>query len=240
MTAQSFQCPSCGAPLIPRKKASTISCPHCHMSVVVPEELRQVSDEAQWTTLVADNFVSNDHNWPAGTLPSEYFTELNRTIADGRYRWEVQTGRANSIAPAWLMAYEVADFHLIAHCKHISGSKAGSGWCLIFKIKDNQNYYSFRITDQQFFAVSFQKDSQWQNLVEWTRTDTVKPNGVNQLEVIARETSFTFLINGQVVHELDHGHFRKGLVGLAVEGYTPGEKAVYDFIDITLRAPRGE
>jgi predicted RNA-binding Zn-ribbon protein involved in translation (DUF1610 family) len=238
MTAQSFQCPSCGAPLVPKKKASTISCPHCHMSVVVPEELRQVSDEAQWITLVADNFVSNEHNWHTGIQPNEYFTHLNRTIGDGRYRWELETGKQNSISPIWLMAYEVSDFHLVVNCKRISGSRAGSSWGVIFKIKDNENYYLFRMSDQLFYGVSLQKEGQWQNLMEWTRTDVIKPNGVNQLEVIARETNFTFLINGRVVHELDHGHFRKGLVGLAVEGYTPGEKAVYDFIDITLRVPR--
>jgi len=235
MTAQSFQCPSCGAPVKPKGTASVVSCPHCHTSVIVPEELRQDSDAAQWTTLVSDNFASNDNNWWVGVQPSEYFTALNRTIGDGRYRWELETGKPNSISPIWLTAYEVSDFHLIVNCKHIQGSKAGSGWGVIFKVKDNENYYTFRMTDQQFFAVSLQTDGQWRNLVEWTRTDVIKPNGVNQLEVMARETHFIFTINGQVVHELDHGHFRRGLVGLAVEGYTAGEKTVYDFIDLTLR-----
>jgi predicted RNA-binding Zn-ribbon protein involved in translation (DUF1610 family) len=239
MTAQSFQCPSCGAPLLPRENASIISCPHCHTSVIVPEELRQVSEAAQWTTLLFDNFSSNDNNWLVGNQKSEYFATLNRTIADGRYRWEAETGRPNSISPAWLMGYEVSDFHLIVNCKHISGSKAGSGWGVIFRVQDNQNHYAFRMTDSQSFAVSVQKDGQWSNLVDWRRTDTIKPNGVNQLEVIARETHFIFLINGQVVNEVEDDHFSQGLVGLAIEGYTPGEKAIYDFIDITLRERRG-
>jgi len=76
--------------------------------------------------------------------------------------------------------------------------------------------------------------------VDWTRTDTIKPNGVNQLEVIARETHFTFLINGQVVNEVDDGLFSQGLVGLAMEGYTPGEKIIFDFMDVTLRERRGD
>lgn len=152
----------------------------------------------------------------------------------------METAKPNSISPVWLTAYEVSDFHLIVNCKHIKGSKAGSGWGVIFKVKDNQNYYSFRMTDQQFFAVSLQTDGQWLNIVDWTRTDIIKPNGVNQLEVIARETHFIFLINGRVVHEVDHGHFRRGLVGLAVEGYTTGEKMIYDFIDITLRERCGD
>jgi predicted RNA-binding Zn-ribbon protein involved in translation (DUF1610 family) len=235
MTTQSFQCPACGAPLMPRENASVISCPHCHTSVIVPEELRQDSEAAQWTTLLYDNFSSNDNNWPVGNQTSEYFAKLNRTIADGRYRWETETGRPNSISPAWLMGYQVSDFHLMANCKHISGSKANSSWGVIFRIQDNQNYYSFRLTDTQFFAFSMIKDDQWSNLVDWTRTEAIKPNGVNQLEVIARDTHFTFTINGQVVSEVDDGYFSRGLVGLAIEGYTTGEKVIYDFIDVILR-----
>jgi hypothetical protein len=53
--------------------------------------------------------------------------------------------------------------------------------------------------------------------------------------VIAHGSHFIFLINGQVVQELDDDHFSRGLVGLAIEGYAPGGKIVYDFIDITLR-----
>lgn len=237
MIAHSFQCPSCGAPLMPRQNASIISCPHCHTSVIVPEELRQASNAAQWTTLLFDNFSSNDNNWLVGNQPSKYFATLNRVIADGRYRWEAEVSLPSSISPAWLMGYQVSDFHLIVTCKHISGSRAGSAWGVIFRVQDNQNHYWFRMTDTQFFAVSVQKDSQWLNIVDWTRTDRIKPNGVNQVEVIGRETHFIFLINGQMVKEVDEGHFSQGLVGLAIEGYTPGEKTAFDFMDIILRAP---
>jgi len=206
--------------------------------VVVPEELRQASDE--WTTLLFDGFTSNDNNWIVGNRASEYFAKLNQGIADGRYRWEAEAGRPNSITTAWLMGYEVSDFHLIVNCKHISGGKVGSGWGAIFRIQDNQNYYSFRMTDSQSFAVSVQKEGQWLNLVDWTRTGAIKPYGVNQLEVLARGTHFIFTINGQIVSEVDDDHFSQGLAGLAIEGYTLGEKMIFDFIDVTLREPRGD
>jgi predicted RNA-binding Zn-ribbon protein involved in translation (DUF1610 family) len=235
MTVHSFQCPSCGAPLMPKGAASLISCPHCDTSVVVPEELRQALKNEQWTTLVYDNFSTNDNNWLVGNQGGEYFSKQSLTIADGRYRWEAETGRPNSIAPSWLRGYPVSDFHITVNCKHISGSKSGSSSGLIFRIQDNHNYYSFRITDQQFFAVSVVKDDKWSMLVDWTRSEAIKPNGVNQIEVIAHGSHFIFLINGQVVQELDDDHFSKGLVGLAIEGYAPGGKIIYDFIDITLR-----
>jgi len=112
---------------------------------------------------------------------------------------------------------------------------ANSAWGLIFRVQDNQNYYWFRMTDSKFFAVSVAEDSQWRDVVAWTRTETIKPNGVNQLEVIARETHFVFLINGQIVSEVDDDRFSQGLVGLAIEGYTAGEKITFDFLDFTLR-----
>ena len=94
------------------------------------------------------------------------------------------------------------------------------------------------MTDSQLFGVSVVKDSQWTNLVEWKRTEVIKPNGVNQLEVVARDMHFVFLINGEIVSEVDNNdHFGQGLVGLAIEGYSQGEKIVFDFLNFTLRGP---
>ena len=100
---------------IPRGNASIISCPHCHTSVIVPEELRQVSDAAQWTTLLFDSFTSNDNNWLVGNQTSEYFTTLNRTIADGRYRWEAEISRPYSISTTWLTGYR--SFRFSSYCQ---------------------------------------------------------------------------------------------------------------------------
>jgi hypothetical protein len=236
MADHSFQCPACGAPLLPRGSAAVIRCTHCHTSVIVPEELRQSASAAQWSTLLFDNFTSNDDNyWLVGSQSSEYFDPVNRVIADGRYRWEAKVSRANSISKVWLSDFRVSDLHLSANSKHIIGTRANSGWGVIFGVQDNQNYYWFRMTDSKYFAVSVAEHGQWRDLIAWTRTDTVKPNGVNQLEVIAREAHFAFLINGQIVSEANDERYRKGLVGLAIEGYSQGEKIVFDFLDFTLR-----
>lgn len=240
MTAQAFHCPSCGAPLIPRGSAAVISCPHCLTSVIVPEELREESDAEQWTTLLFDNFLSNDNNWLVGSKTSEYFSPLKQVIAEGRYRWEGDVSRASSISTSWLGAYRVSDFHLSVNAKHILGTKAGSSWGVIFRVTDSRNYYYFHMTDSQFFAVSVTTDGQWHNAVDWTRTDAIKPNGVNQLEVIARGINFIFLINGQIVSEIEDDQYAKGVIGVAIEGYNAGEKITFDFLDFTLRGLREE
>jgi predicted RNA-binding Zn-ribbon protein involved in translation (DUF1610 family) len=237
MTAQSFQCPSCGAPLIPRGNAAVISCPHCLTSVIVPEELRQDSSATLWTTLLFENFTSNeDNHWLVGSQTSEYFDPVNRVIEDGRYHWEAKVNRANSISKVWLGDFRVSDFHLMVNTKRILGTRANSAWGVIFRVQDNQNYYWFRMTDSKFFAVSVAENGQWRDVVGWTRTETIKPNGVNQLEVIGRNTHFIFLINGHILSEAEDVQFSEGLVGLAIEGYTQGEKVVFDFLDFTLRA----
>jgi hypothetical protein len=236
MTAHSFQCPACGAPLVPRGTAAVISCPHCLTSVIVPEELRQDSDASQWDTVLFDNFTSNDDNyWLVGSQSSEYFDPVSRVIADGRYHWEAKVNKANSISKVWLADFQVSNFHLIANCKHILGTRANSAWGLIFYIQDNHSYCWFRMTDSKFFAVSVSENSQWRDLIAWTRNDAIKPNGVDQLEVIARDSHFVFLINGQVVSEANDDRFTRGMVGLAMEGYTQDEKIVFDFLDFTLR-----
>jgi hypothetical protein len=93
------------------------------------------------------------------------------------------------------------------------------------------------MTDAQSFAVSVIKESHWLQVVDWTKTDMIKPKGVNQVEVIGYGTHFTFLINGRVVSEIEDKHFRQGLVGLAIEVYILGEEINFDFLDMLLRVP---
>jgi hypothetical protein len=239
MTTNLFHCSACGAPLTPKGSTSVISCPYCHASVVVPEDLRQVSDVAAWSVQLFDGFTENENSWLVGDQQSKYFTKLSRVITDGRYRWEAQTSTATGMASAWLSDYPVSDFHLDVTCKHIRGSKAGSSWGVVFRVQDNDNHYWFRITDNQFFAVSLMKDSQWLNIVEWTKTDAIKPHGVNQIDVIGHGTHFTFLINEQVVTEINDERFQQGSVGVGIETYTLGEEITFDFLELRLRAPKG-
>lgn len=216
---------------------SVISCPYCHTSVIVPEELRQVAETMPWSTLLFDNFTSNDNNWAIGDRNTDHFTKLSRNITEGRYRWQAVANTTSSIATIWLKDYQLTDFHLLVNSKHIGGSRAGSCCGVVFRLQDEHNYYWFHITDSQFFRVSLKKDRQWLHVVDRTRTNAIKPNGVNQVEVVARGSHFLFLINGQLACEVEDNRLSQGAPGLAVEGYRPGEEIVYDFMDITLRAP---
>ncbi len=237
MTAHVFQCPTCGAPLLPKRGTTVLRCPYCRTSAAVPEAMQRDSGVDAWSTLAFDAFLDNAHSWLVGNQESTRFAPLTRAIADGRYRWEACTRIPNSIAPVWLHGYPVADFHLRVNCKHIRGTRAGSSYGVIFRVQDNENCYCFRIIDTQFFALSMEKDDQWRQIVDWQRTDAIKPYGVNQVEVIAQGSHFTLLVNGQIVHELDDQQFERGVVGFAIEGYTVGEEIAYDFLDITMRAP---
>lgn len=205
--------------------------------MVVPEALRQALDDAAWTTLLADNFTSNRNNWLVGENSDEvYFSRLNQRIEKGRYRWDAQVRRPSSLSTTWLTGYPVTDFHAIVSCQHLRGSSAGSSCGIVFRVQDNYNLYWFRITDSQQFAVSVVQGGHWQPLVNWTRSNAIKPNRINQLQVMADDSRFSFFINEQVVSKIEDNLFPKGLVGLAIEGYTAGEETVFDFLDLTLRA----
>jgi hypothetical protein len=237
MTSYAFQCPTCGAPLIPARGVIFLTCPYCKTSVAVPESLRRLAGVDVWTTLVYDAFQSNSHSWHVGEQQSDRFAPLNRSIADGRYRWETCIQVRNSFSPVWLQGYPVADFHLRASIKHVRGTPAGSSYGVIFHILDNENFDSFRIIDTHFFSLSSYRDGVWRTVVDWERTNVIRPYGANQIEVIAQGAHLTFLVNGQVVHERDEEQRARGLVGLVLEGYTVGEEIVYDYLDMTLRAP---
>lgn len=238
-TTHTFHCPTCGAPILLKRSSPLARCSYCRTSVVVPEALQPQSAVDAWSTLVFDGFMANEHDWLVGDQAGERFTALTRRIADGRYRWEAQAQIACSIAPAWLQGYPVADFHLRVNGKLIHGRRAGCSWGVLFRVQDNQNGYCFRIGDTQFFALSVVRDGHWSQVINWTRSDRIKPQGVNQLEVIMQDTHVGLVINGQIVSELDleDDRFPNGLVGLAIEGYTPGDSITVDFLDLLLRAP---
>jgi LSD1 subclass zinc finger protein len=235
MNAHSFNCPSCSAPLVFRRRAFTIRCAYCGADSVVPQQIRQAIGAAEWTTLVSDNFDSNDNNWLLGQLPSEYFSRLAREMADGRYRWQATVRQANSFASAWLLGYPASDFQLTARCQHRSKAFGGSSCGPLFRIQDNENFYWFRMTSNRYFTISAVKNGKWKPLVDWTKTDTINPHGVNELEVIAEESYMTFSINKQIVGETRDDTFSAGLTGLAIEGYTAGQEIAVDFLDFTLK-----
>lgn len=236
MPAQSLHCPACGAPILLRGESAVLNCPYCRSSVVVPADLRPAAKDI-WSTLVFDNFTTNANHWLLGSQAGEHFDLLDRTLVEGRYRWEGQIRRPNSITVAWLRGYPVGDFHLAVTAKHSGGSRAGSAQGVVFRVQDNHNYFFFRVIDTQTFAVSVIENNQWRTVLDWTRSDAIKPNGVNQLEVLARDQRFTFLINGQVVGEAEDQPSKQGLVGLAIEAFDQVEAFAFDFLDLVLRAP---
>lgn len=235
MITHSFNCPSCSAPLVFKRRALTIRCVYCGADSVVPQQIKQASGAAEWTTLVLDNFDSNDNNWLVGQHPSEYFSKLDRALSGGRYRWQATVRRANSFVGAWLYGYPVSDFQLSARCQHHSKEFGDSGCGPLFRVQDNENFYWFRITSNQYFTVSAVKNGKWKPVVDWTKTATINPHGVNELAVIAAETNLTFSINKQIVGEAKDDTLSDGLTGLAIEGYVAGKEISIDFIDFTLQ-----
>jgi len=235
MLAHSFKCPTCGAPLIFKRRQYTIRCLYCGAQAVVPPQLLEASNAGEWTTLVFDNFETNDNNWLVGSRPSEYFSKLDRAISDGRYRWQAQVRRQNSFSSAWLLGYPVSDFQLLTHCQHRLDNFGGSSCGPLFRIQDNENFYWFRITSDQYFTISAVKNGKWNPLIDWTRTATINPHGVNELEIIAQASHMTLLINKQIVGEAEDATFSDGLTGLAIEGYPQGQEIAIDFLDFTLR-----
>lgn len=235
VSGQSFQCPSCGAPVLPKGSQAVVSCPYCHTTVIVPETLRQSAEPVARTTTVLETFANNDNGWQLGVEKSRFFTSLERAVREGRYRWDAQRGPDSSTTTAFLPAYHVADFDVQVNAKHIVGSKTGSSWGVVFRGQDYLNYYVCRVTDNQLFTLACVEQGKWRVLVDWTSARAIKPYGVNQLGVLGRGAHFVCSINGEVAAEVDDDRFGRGYVGLALETYIPGERTIVDFLDVELR-----
>ena len=155
LTSHPFQCPGCGAPLVARDDAATITCPYCSTSVIVPESIRQAMQSRHWSTLLYENFRTEDNGWTIDERGKDnFFEHLKRSIKESRYRWEAQGNTTSSAIESWLTSYKAADFHAVVNVKYVSGSRDGASFGLVFRLKDGNNYNLFKIANNQYFEFS--------------------------------------------------------------------------------------
>jgi hypothetical protein len=188
---------------------------------------------SQWPVLLSDPFDANKNNWILGINDGEYASVV-REIKDGKYNWDV-TAKKGFIA--WVSAdtKSVSDFHLSAEVKRTSGSDQ-SDYGLVFREDADGNIYYFGIDNTGYF-VMLSYDSQWSDMIGYTKSSAILPDAANRLTVIAEDSHFIFFINDQFVGEMTDNHIKNGTTAIAVEIYDADLEATFEFDNFELRAP---
>ena len=189
---------------------------------------------SDWRVAVCDSFDANALDWSEGDYAGDLITG-EKSIASGRYRWE---GNAIDDVIWWSIPdmEAVSDFYLTAKVRRVSGVEDGQ-YGLIFMRADNDNYGLFKIEDSQYFKFSIRHEGEWDTVIDWTESSTVRPGEFNRLTIVAVESHFTFYINDQYVGEADEARLNPGEAGVAIELLEAGDAAVFEFDDFEVHVP---
>jgi serine/threonine protein kinase len=188
---------------------------------------------SQWPLLLMETFDSNENDWYVGEYLSDRLTGFG-SLVNGKYTWDVDAidgfvWRSSSPLD------KLSDFYLSVQARLVSGPPETSCYGLRFR-GDGDDYYIFRICDDQTFDVNVYFGGEWTTLIDWSDSTLIVPDAANRLTIVAQGAHFQFYINDQIVGEVDDTHIASGFAGVMMSG---AEDTVFsvEFDDFEVRAP---
>ncbi len=127
----------------------------------------------------------------------------------------------------------LADFYLTAQAQQVSGPADGSVG-LLLRQWDDENYYLFRISQDQYYSFYLFSADEPIPLIDWTPDPSIRPSEPNQLTVVGKGSHFLFFINGEWVDESFDSSIEEGRFGLVAGLFNQGEAAIVEFDDFVL------
>ena len=124
------------------------------------------------------------------------------------------------------------DFDLSVDARILEGDMRGS-LGILFRVQDPTQFYRFEITGDGLSIVERRNaDGSWARLVDdWTPTTAIN-QGIgtpNQLRVIAVGPTFSFYVNGILLHQIQDGQYKAGAIALDAGTFSQGGlRVVFD------------
>jgi len=194
---------------------------------------KATSVASEWKIVLEDNFDSNNNGWGTETTDGERATSII-TVSDGKYSWDIST---HDLDITWEAANTrpLGDFAMSVDVKQIGGPDTAE---VGLTFREDANYYDyyFGINNQgEYFLLIYYDE--WITLIDYSKSELIRPNETNRLTVIAEGSHFTFFINDQYVAEYTDERIKNGNVGLFSVLYDANQQAVFEFDNFELRAP---
>jgi hypothetical protein len=190
-----------------------------------------------WSSSMDDRFASNQNDWLVGSFDDDY-GDAELAIEEGLYRWMVEPATDDGVF--WWgypeFDHDLDDFYLSVDGRLDDGDRASADYGLIFRFVDEDNFYFFAISDDQYLTVELLQDDQWILLLDWTETSLVRPGETNHLAVLVEETHYKFYINGELAYELDDDRLTGGTIGLGADVWDV-EGATFEFDNLQVYEP---
>jgi len=118
----------------------------------------------------------------------------------------------------------VDDFVYEASARWLGG-ETDSGYGIIFRAVDGDNYYLFDVTQNGFYKLDKKIDGEYYEITPWVRSSAVNPDARNVLKVEAVGKNISLYINNFKVEDLVDDTFDQGEFGFFSAG---GVHAAFD------------
>lgn len=193
--------------------------------------------KSSWPKVLSESFASNALGWPLG-VTTDTSPVVTADIQDGSYQWSVVVPHGSSYIN--LIPKKAAEFSAfyasvaVQFVTNDSGDQTSYG--LVFRSVD-RDYGFFGISSSGDFRILEVHDSGIESLdQESSELIETRPGQINRIAVVAVGPDFVFLINDQVVGQMN-AQLDPGQIGLGVDALSKADQAQVKFSDFEIAAP---
>ena len=182
--------------------------------------IAHITEQAQYTFV--DPFNKNTEYWHTGSTSDEY-SNYFVSINGGVYLWKFRDVKQTFLdwAP-YRMGNWMEDFDVYVDTKIKADDGLPSDNCsgFVFRAASldwDEGIYTFSVCNNSYFTVHYYEQGEWNKISGWMYSDVVRTDDWNRLEIRARGSHFTFLINNDVVFEMTDEREPAGGLGLFID-----------------------
>ena len=201
-----------------------------------PEEEENAYLAQSGDILFEDDFSNNNNAWPEEYLEDEL--GFYESFLDDGGKYVVAVGSDTDDGHVvWFTPDmdDVSDFVLSVEAIAETDSESYL-YGIVFRSNDEGAYF-FEIDFEGFSVTTIDTNDEWTELIEYTFSDAVIPNGVNELQVEAIGPQLTFFINGEQVASIEDDTFTTGTVGVVADVFNINDELEVVFDNLLVTAP---
>jgi len=168
---------------------------------------------ADWPLIACDPFDDARYGWRVAEHVEPNSTMLTK-FGESSYFIMFESSTKISILEVPQLP-PVTDFFVSTRAM-LNNTLPSTGYGLIFRMVDDDNYFAAVIDDNQQYWVYAFVGGFLRTLLPLTKYPAIRPREMNTVSVKGERWHFTLYINDEIAAEWDDIHFRQGKVGLAV------------------------
>jgi hypothetical protein len=196
-----------------------------------------IATQATWPALIIETFKDNHLGWPVGIHQDESII-VTTVISNGNYLWSVDPKHNNcyeNMIPEKSEA--LTDFYTSVKVRLFEGGQGGNyAYGLVFRhLNDDYGFFGIQ-NDGHFRVLVVYHTGIYQHIIMRSSAIRTQLDQDNQITVRAIGSNFIYLINDQVVWELNED-MAPGSIGLGVDIISKVGEAQVEFTDYEVRAP---